>query len=309
MGKVTQQAIRKAAETIRRGRLAAFPTETVYGLGANALDAGAVARIFAAKGRPSTSPLIVHVASVEAARDLASEWPVAAGVLAGHFWPGPLTIVLPKNPKVPDIVTAGLPTVGIRMPDHPIALRLIREAGTPIAAPSANPFAGLSPTEASHLRPALMEHVDCVLDGGATPVGIESTVISLAGPPAMLRPGSISRDEIEKLIGPLQDAAVSGEAHPSPGLHRKHYSPATRLILVERGDPPGEGRGAYLWVDQPADAARAIHMPDNAAAYAACLYSTLHELDGEGWDWIAVEDPSGGPEWDGVRDRLRRAAH
>src|SRR5690348_9693658 len=168
---VTADELRRAGKLLRDGGLVAFPTETVYGLGANALDADAVRKIYIAKGRPTTSPLIVHVDGVEMARSLTAEWPDAATRLAENFWPGPLTLVLPKKPHVPDIVTAGLPTVGIRVPSHPIALELIREAGVPIAAPSANPFTRLSPTTAEHVRSALRDRVDMILDGGPTTVG------------------------------------------------------------------------------------------------------------------------------------------
>src|SRR5215831_13572708 len=197
--------IARAAELIRAGRLVAFPTETVYGLGANALDAAAVERIFTAKGRPRSSPLIVHVASIRMARDLAAEWPVAAEVLAGRYWPGPLTLVVPKLPVVPDIVTGGLPTVALRMPAHPLALELIRTAGVPIAAPSANRFTELSPTAAAHVPESL---ADFTLDGGPAQVGIESTVLSLAGEPVLLRPGIILLPEIEALIGPVRTASA-----------------------------------------------------------------------------------------------------
>jgi L-threonylcarbamoyladenylate synthase len=301
----TSCPISEAAALIRAGKLVAFPTETVYGLGANALDAAAVGRIFEVKGRPFTSPLIVHVDSIEMARSVAGAWTSPADVLARTYWPGPLTLVIPKDARVPDIVTAGLPTVGVRMPAHPLALELIHAAGVPIAAPSANRFTGLSPTTAEHVRRSLGEAVDCVLDGGATPVGIESTVISLSGAPVLLRPGTISREEIERLIGPVTLADAVEGAHPAPGMHARHYSPRTRVIL---GDPPGEGRGAHLWLTRATSAARSIQMPRDAKVYAAALYATLHSLDREGLDWIAIELPPDGPAWEGVRDRLRRAA-
>jgi L-threonylcarbamoyladenylate synthase len=304
--------IKRGAELIRAGRLVAFPTETVYGLGANALDEAAVARIFEAKERPATSPLIVHVDSVEMARGLAREWPAEAEALAGRYWPGPLTLVVPKHPRIPDVVTAGLDTVGLRMPAHPVALALIRAAGTPIAAPSANRFTQLSPTTAEHVRQGLGEAVDLILDGGPTTVGIESTVLSLAGArPRLLRPGMVSQSEIEEAIGPVEEGPegdIAG-AHPSPGLHRRHYSPQTRLVVVTGGAVPGCGRGAYLHFggDSPAGV-RDVPMPPGPAAYAAVLYETLHALDGEDLDWIAVEQPPSGPEWAGIADRLSRAA-
>jgi L-threonylcarbamoyladenylate synthase len=310
---VDMQEIRRAADLIRQGRLVAFPTETVYGLGANALDAAAVGRIFQAKGRPSTSPLIVHVDSVEMARGLVANWPDEAEILARRFWPGPLTLVLPKLALVPDIVTAGLPTVGIRMPAHAIALALIREAGVPIAAPSANRFAGLSPVTAAHVRDALGDRVDCILDGGTAAVGIESTVLTLAtSPPRLLRPGGVARADIEALIGPVElaERVENGEsvAHPSPGMHRRHYSPVTPLILVAQGARLPEGRGVFLWREHPAETEKAIQMPSDPAGYAAVLYDTLHREDAAGWDWIAVEEPPGTPEWAAVADRLWRAA-
>ncbi len=297
---------------IRAGRLVAFPTETVYGLGANALDSGAVIRIYEAKGRPVTSPLIVHVDSVEMARGLARDWPAAAEALAGRYWPGPLTLVVPKHPRIPDVVTAGLDTVGLRVPAHPLALDLIRASGRPIAAPSANRFSELSPTSADHVRRSLGEAIDMILDGGPTTVGIESTVLSLAGPaPRLLRPGMVSRSDIEEVIGPIDEGLeVSAEgAHPSPGLHRRHYSPRTQLAVVAGGAVPNCGRGAYLHHSGGCPAGvRDVPMPPGPAAYAAVLYETLHALDTEGLDWIAVEQPPSGPEWAGIRDRLARAA-
>jgi len=290
-----------AAGVIRAGGLVAFPTETVYGLGADAFDAAAVARIFAVKGRPRHSPLIVHVDSIEMARSLVLAWPEAADRLARRYWPGPLTLVLPKQPSIPDIVTAGLPTVGLRVPSHPVALALIREAGVPIAAPSANLFTELSPTTAEHVRESLGDAVDFVLDGGPSTVGIESTVLSLTGDPLLLRPGTIPLPEIEALIGPVRiaEGAAAG-AHASPGMHPQHYRPRTPLVLLSAGDPPPPGRGAWLRFGR--------EMPAGPAAYAAGLYATLHRLDDQSLDWIAVERPPDTPEWAGVLDRLTRAA-
>jgi len=294
--------LRRAAELIRSGKLVAFPTETVYGLGANALDAVAVACIFAVKGRPRQSPLIVHVDSIDMARALVLDWPDAADRLARRYWPGPLTLVLRKQPSIPDIVTAGLATVGLRVPSHPLALALIRAAGVPIAAPSANPFTELSPTTAEHVRESLGDAVDLVLDGGPATIGIESTVLSLAGPePVLLRPGVIPLPEIESLIGTVrvaQSPVVGG--HESPGMHVQHYRPRTRLVLLDAGDPPPAGRGEWLRLGG--------EMPAEPAAYAAMLYATLHRLDARGLDWIAVERPPDAPEWAGVLDRLTRAA-
>jgi len=293
-----QASVERAAELIRAGRLVAFPTETVYGLGANALDAAAVERIFAAKRRPRTSPLIVHVDSIAMARGLASVWPESAETLARRYWPGPLTLVVPKRAIVPDIVTAGLPTVGLRMPAHPLALELIRAAQVPIAAPSANRFTELSPTAVEDVPDQL---ADCVLDGGPARVGIESTVLSLVGAPLLLRPGVIPLPEIVALIGPVAIAAAAEEGpHASPGMHPRHYRPRTPLYLIAPGDRPPEGRGARLRMGR--------EMPADPREYAAALYLTLHRLDADGLDWIAVECPPETPEWAGVLDRLRRAA-
>lgn len=279
--------------------MVAFPTETVYGLGANALDVAAIDKVYAAKGRPPSSPLIVHVSSIEMARGLVREWPERAEKLAGEFWPGPLTLVLPKQPHVPDRLTAGLDTVGIRMPSNPVALALIEEAGLPIAAPSANRFTELSPTTAQHVRDALGDRVAMVLDGGRTTVGIESTVISLAGPEAvLLRPGMVSQREIEAVIGPVRALQQAPEgAHASPGLRARHYSPKTPLILVSKSELPSVGRGIC------------IQMPADPREYAAVLYERLHAADAAGWDWIALERPPGGEEWSAIRDRLERASY
>jgi len=301
---VNHDEIRKAAEIIRAGGLVVFPTETVYGLGANALNAAAVNKIYALKGRPATSPLIVHVASVEQARELAAEWSEDADKLAHQYWPGPLTLVVPKRPVIPDEATAGLPTVGLRMPRHPVALELLRLAGLPIAAPSANRFTQLSPTRAEHVREAFGEDTPFLLDGGPCEVGLESTVVAVTKHALeVLRPG----------MAFVEDAIVGAEsqqsAHRSPGQHKKHYSPRTRVLLVNHGRLPQQGRGVYLWIAQEARAVRAVRMPAQPEAYAAQLYRQLHELDREGLDWIAVELPPETREWAAIRDRLTRAAY
>jgi L-threonylcarbamoyladenylate synthase len=300
----SQEEINKAAEIIRAGGLVVFPTETVYGLGANALDAAAVRKIYALKGRPSTSPLIVHVAGIEQARELAGEWREEAEQLAREYWPGPLTLVVPKRATIPDEVTAGLPTVGLRMPRHPVALALLNAAGVPIAAPSANRFTQLSPTTAQHVREAFGHDTPFLLDGGPCEVGLESTVVAVTGDGLeVLRPGMAFVEE-------AVDATNTEEpAHRSPGQHKKHYSPQTRVLLVKHGRLPANGRGAYLWIEQAARAELAIHMPGQPEAYAAQLYRQLHELDQRGLDWIAVELPPEAREWAAIRDRLTRAAY
>jgi L-threonylcarbamoyladenylate synthase len=299
----------EAAAAIRAGKLVAFPTETVYGLGANALDAAAVARIYEVKGRPAASPLIVHVDSVTMARSLAREWPEEAAALTAAFWPGPLTLVLEKASAVPAIVTAGLHSVGLRMPSHSLALALIREAGVPIAAPSANRFTRLSPTSAAHVAEGLGDGVDVLLEGRAGEVGIESTVLSLVGPvPRLLRPGMVTRSQIEAVIGSVETGGAADGAHPSPGMHPKHYSPRTPLFV---GGPRSHGRGGYIFIGERSAGPRAaveVRMPPEAQAYAAALYETLHALDRQLLDWIAVEPPPEGPEWEGIWDRLRRGA-
>jgi L-threonylcarbamoyladenylate synthase len=304
--------VEAAARLLRAGRLVAFPTETVYGLGANALDSEAVARIYAVKGRPPTSPLIVHVSSIDMAQSLVTSWPEVANQLARCFWPGPLTLVLEKQPTIPAIVTAGLSTVGLRVPSHPVALALIKAAGVPLAAPSANRFTQLSPTTADHVRRSLGSDVDLILDGGPCQVGIESTVLSLAGPqPVLLRPGGISRSEIEAVIGPVTTAGdVPAVAHPSPGMHPRHYSPRTPLLLVEDGKVPEQGKGIYLQYKHPPvrSGIAVVQMPSTPAKYAAVLYDKLHVADAGGYDWIAVDAPPETPDWEAVGDRLYRAA-
>lgn len=291
--------LKAAADLIRQGKLVAFPTETVYGLGANALDEGAVRRIYAAKGRPWASPLIVHVADEAMARALCLEWPDSAAKLASVFWPGPLTMVVHKSAVIPDVVTAGLATVGIRIPQHPVALELIRLAGVPIAAPSANRFTEISPTTAEHVRQSLGSDVDLILDGGPTTVGIESTVVSLhRHPPVLLRPGMITQEQIESVSGmQFEHEPDRPEIVESPGQHPRHYAPRTHLVLLSGDSQPPPGQG------------RIIHLPSEANGFAQRLYAELHQADMEGWEWIAVQLPAQtGPEWTGILDRLRRAA-
>jgi L-threonylcarbamoyladenylate synthase len=296
---VRDQDLDQAAKLIRAGRLVAFPTETVYGLGANALDTEAVARIYEAKGRPWASPLIVHVADEAMARTMTAEWPDAAHRLAERFWPGPLTIIVHKATIVPDLVTAGLASVGVRVPSHPVALALIRHAGVPIAAPSANRFGEISPTTAEHVRASLGDRVDLILDAGPSEVGIESTVVSLRRtPPAILRPGMITAEQLAAATGLRWDREMDlPHISESPGLHARHYAPRTPFYVLELGAPKPPGRG------------RVIEMPPHPRAFAAQLYGVLHEADSQGWDWIAIEQPPDTPEWSGILDRLRRASY
>jgi L-threonylcarbamoyladenylate synthase len=292
--------MRDPAETIRAGGVVAFPTETVYGLGANALDSRAVQKIYEAKGRPKTSPLIVHVATIQEARELSANWTAAAEALAQRFWPGPLTLVVPKNKLlIDDLITAGLDSVALRIPAHPIALELLRQSGVPIAAPSANRFTELSPTTAAHVYDSFGDRFE-ILDGGPCQVGIESTVFHVERL-QILRPGMITQEQLEAVVGPVSHGAESPNL--SPGQHPKHYQPRTKVRLTTEPPP----NSAYLWHTTPADAAKPLQMPSTAANYAAILYSTLHDLDKENWAAIAIEPPPEGHAWDGIRDRLTRA--
>jgi L-threonylcarbamoyladenylate synthase len=307
----------RAADVLQRGGLVAFPTETVYGLGANALDADAVARIFAAKGRPSNNPLIVHVADPSQVTQLTSSRPDPFTQLTAAFWPGPLTLVLPKSEIVPDVVTAGGATVAVRMPAHPVALALLRAAQLPLAAPSANLSSELSPTSAEHVLRGLAGRIDLILDAGPTTAGIESTVLDLtAQPPRVLRPGPITPAQLEAVIGPVTQTALSNAPEtplPSPGLLPRHYAPRTPLELgtIERvRDLARQGTRAG-WVTHTGTAeanATTRGMPVDAGEYAAQLYAVLHELDTLGLDKIIVEAPPDGDDWLAIRDRLVRAA-
>jgi L-threonylcarbamoyladenylate synthase len=303
---VTPEEIEQAARILRAGGLVVFPTETVYGLGANALDSAAVQKIYELKGRPATSPLIVHVGSVEQAQELAAIWPEGAERLARDYWPGPLTLVVPKKPIVPDAVSAGLPTVGLRIPRHPVALALLRATGFPIAAPSANRFTQLSPTTAQHVREAFGDETPFLLDGGSCEVGIESTVIAVTDYGLeVLRPGMAI---VEEAVAAREAGQTQG-AHRAPGQHQKHYSPRTRVLLVSEGRLPGQGRGAYLFLQTEAAATHLRRMPQQAEQYGSQLYGILHELDKQGLDWIAVEFPPATAEWAAIRDRLTRASY
>lgn len=314
--------IDEAADVIRRGGIVAFPTETVYGLGADATNPSAVNEIFTAKGRPSYNPLIVHVSDVASARARVTIWPDSAQTLVSRFWPGPLTIVLPRNSSIPDIVTAGLPTVGIRVPAHGVALALIRAAGVPIAAPSANKSMQVSPTLGDHVAASLGDAADLILDAGPAAVGIESTVIDLsAAVPTILRPGMISIDQLREAIGSVEMAAGSateGAARPSPGMMDRHYSPraamsiadsAADVVTMARRALANGARVVALARSPVREAGLTVwSMPATAAEYARALYETLHRADDEGFDVVIVEGVPAAAAWDGVRDRLARAA-
>ncbi|HEX4124999.1 MAG TPA: L-threonylcarbamoyladenylate synthase [Tepidisphaeraceae bacterium] len=317
--------IDRAVTILRAGGLVAFPTETVYGLGADATSAEAVARIFAAKGRPANNPLIVHVADAAAAQRCAANWPAAAETLATRFWPGPLTIVVRRvrsgNWAVADAVSAGGDTIGLRAPDHPIALRLLREFAGPVAAPSANRSSHVSPTTAAHVRDDLGDRVDLILDGGPCRVGIESTVLDLTGEPTILRPGHISRIQLEQALGgrvSIADEQKRGTMLRSPGRSEIHYAPRLPTFRFERAQRPAleasdhPRRKLMLWGgDAPMSLPRRWIMPTDPSAYAAELYRVLREMDapddvGEGEIWI--EMPPDEPAWAAVRDRLLRAS-
>ncbi len=318
--------VARAAALLRTGGLVAFPTETVYGLGANARDAAAVARIFEAKGRPAANPVIVHVAEPEQALTVASAWPEQAAKLAAHFWPGPLTIVVPRSPELPKIITAGGATLGIRCPAHPVARALIAAAGVPIAAPSANRSTELSPTRAEHVLHSLEGRIEMVLDGGPCPGGLESTVVDATGEIVrLLRPGLITVPMLEAVVGPLMSNPIANAHEPvrSPGQMAKHYSPRTPVRLVDGTDLAEALLSArhsglrFVCVtfhrsenedDADYTSGQFVNLPANASQAAAELYDTLFRLDSLGLHFILIEVPPKTPEWAAVRDRLQRAA-
>jgi L-threonylcarbamoyladenylate synthase len=321
-------ALLEAARILRAGGLVAFPTETVYGLGANALDAAAVEKIFAAKERPHWDPVIVHVASVEEARGLSLKWPEAAERLAQRFWPGPLTMLLPRAECIPAICTAGRPKVGLRLPAHPVARALIVAAGVPIAAPSANRFGHTSPTTAEHVLADLDGRIDAVLDGGACTLGVESTVLDPGSePPIIYRPGGVTVEAIRELLGDVMVAAraVSDETPPealeSPGLGIRHYAPQARVMLVESAGEladvlkvSGDARVGVLlpggWA-LPAHPT-ALVLPwgrwDEPETMARELYGQMRALDEAGVEVIVCPLPSVDGIGMAIRDRLRKAA-
>ena len=316
----SDETIARAAERLRGGGLVAFPTETVYGLGADATNADAVRKIFAAKGRPGTNPLIVHVADIDTARRYAADWSDVAQTLAAVWWPGPLTLVVPKRPAIVDEVTAGRGTVGLRVPDHPLALELLRAFDGPVAAPSANRSNRVSPTTAQHVRDELGDAVDEILDGGPCSVGIESTVLDVAGElPTILRPGGVSRAQIEAVVGPVRVAGdVDDPSAPaaSPGRQAVHYAPLTpayRFETLQRGliRPESGGFENGMVVLSPLKVFKEwgsiIAMPNDPADYARHLYAVLRKLDEMALGAIFIEIPPDEPGWAAVRDRIIRA--
>lgn len=303
--------IEHACQLLRRGELVAFPTETVYGLGADASSPEAIARIYALKGRPSNHPVIVHVAKASDIRDWARDIPMVAWELANAFWPGPLTLILPRAEGVPLAVTGGQDSVGVRVPAHPIAQQLLSAFGGGIAAPSANRYGHVSPTCAAHVREEFADSAPYILDGGDCEVGLESTIVSLLGAPTLLRPGGISRAQIEAVIGPM--VAVAGDDVPrAPGTTVSHYAPSTPLRLLTNADwasgyrpeaavlalrsKPSSHQG--VWLEAASDPVR----------YGHDLYASLRALDRLGAPLILVEAPPDHPDWEAVKDRLNRSA-
>ncbi|HEY3763508.1 MAG TPA: L-threonylcarbamoyladenylate synthase [Verrucomicrobiae bacterium] len=318
-----RQAVQKAAELLKAGEAVALPTETVYGLSANALDERAVEKIFQIKGRPSNNPIIVHVAGVPMARRCVEDFPPPAEKLAKAFWPGPLTMVLPKSKEIPPIVTAGGKTVGVRWPSHPFIQAVIRECDFPLAAPSANLSEHLSPTNAAHVRKQLDGKIRLVVDGGQAQVGIESTVLDLSVSPAqILRPGMIHAESIAAAGVSVTGNQSAGGLLKSPGLFKKHYSPKARLVVLNWRDDADlqstlrdlklEIRNCHVIAHTkiPGDKqfAGVSVIPHDAEAFARALYAELHRCDEAGAGTILVEGPPDLPEWSGIADRLRRAA-
>ena len=317
-------SIARAADRIRRGGLVAFPTETVYGPGARADDAAAVRAIFAAKGRPPGNPLIVHVASLDAARAAAAAFPESAERLGAAFWPGPLTLVVLRREGEGGVVaeaTAGGPTAAIRVPAHPVARALLDAAALPIAAPSANRSTAISPTTADHVMKSLGGRIDLVIDGGPTGFGIESAIVDVTRSPAvLLRHGAIALEAIAAVV-PVVDrgsaVVAEGERAAAPGSHARHYAPRARVVLVPAEAAAGEvmtcrARGLRTGALEraPGSAIEAPNevLPDEPAGYAAGLYAALHRLEDTGCDVIVIAAPPGGGAWAAVRDRLRRAS-
>jgi len=316
--RATQTEIVEAVEALRAGSLVAFPTETVYGLGANAADSAAVAKLFALKGRPADHPVIVHLDNPRYLHRWVASIPPVAELLAAKFWPGPLTLILPKAEDVNPIVTGGQESIGIRVPSHPIAQQLLTAFGGGIAAPSANRYGRLSPTRPEHVREEFGDAVGVVLDGGEAPIGLESTIVScLDNAAVLLRPGFITRSDLEKVLGPL---ALAGDAPRAPGDRASHYAPSTPLEVIAADDletRAGElaslgGKVAVLAMRPPLHAQRHmtwINAGKKPDTYAHNLYNNLRTLDRVGCVRILVQAPPADERWIAVLDRLQRASH
>lgn len=315
-------AVRRAADLLHAGEVVALPTETVYGLAANALNPAAVARIYEVKGRPAHNPIICHAANRKLAQRCVAEWPDAAEQLARAFWPGPLTLVLPRAPHIPDIVTAGGATVGIRWPSHPFMQAVIAACDFPLAAPSANLSNQLSPTNAAHVLKQLGGSIPLIVDGGQAQVGIESTVVDVSvAPPRLLRPGMIHEEALLSVVGALATGATGGVLR-SPGLLKKHYSPRAKLhVLPWRDDHDFQAQltrrhipfetccvVAHTALPGAPGLLRVSVVPHDAEAFARALYAELHLCDEAGAKDIVVEQLPAAPEWRAIADRLARAA-
>jgi L-threonylcarbamoyladenylate synthase len=323
-------AVKRAVELLRRGEIVALPTETVYGLAANALNPEAVAKIYAIKGRPAHNPIIVHVADLDLARRCVSTWPESATQLAHSFWPGPLTLVLPRAEIIPNLVTAGGATVGVRWPNHPFMQAVIRACEFPLAAPSANLSNSISPTIAEHVRRQLGDQLALIVDGGPAQVGIESTVIDLTSqPPRVLRPGMIHEESLLAVLGegkiqprPAQTIPTTAGELRSPGLLKKHYAPKAKLLVRHWRDAADLHSQisalnlrretthilAHTHIPAAAEWAGVSVMPHEAGAFARALYAELHRCDEAGAATIIVESLPTGTEWQALTDRLTRAA-
>jgi L-threonylcarbamoyladenylate synthase len=338
---VTDESLLRAADVLRNGGLVAFPTETVYGLGADAFNPAALVKVFEAKGRPRFDPLIIHIAAVETLEKAADLSAISAEtrrklfLLAEKLWPGPLSLVLPKNEKIPGIATAGLSTAAIRFPDHETAQKLISLAGGAVAAPSANPFGAISPTRAEHVREGLGGKVDIILDGGPSRIGLESTVLDITGEKIkILRPGGTTKESIEDVIGDIFDSQKSShgdtgtrgeEGLSSPGQLKSHYAPRTPLFVMEREgilrQPGGKGK-AFLFFDGAASeewlkerreegaqaAIKVLSASGSVSEAAACLFETMHELDRGGFSRIYAQFAPAQGLGEAINDRLRRAS-
>ena len=320
-----QTAVTRAAELLRAGEVVALPTETVYGLAANALNAAAVAKIFAIKGRPAHNPIIVHVASIDMAKRCVTDWSAPAEQLAKGFWPGPLTLVLPKSGAIPNLVTAGGATVGVRWPSHPFIQAVIRECGFPLAAPSANLSNQISPTNAEHVRKQLGDKLALIVDGGQSQVGIESTVVDLTAlPPRVLRPGMIHEESLTAVVGNIEHSAsnIQQPTLRSPGLLKKHYSPKAKLVILNWANDADLRRQienrkfkirsshviAHTHIPAGTDWGGVSVIPHDAEAFARALYGELHRCDEAGAELIVVEALPETIEWRAIADRLNRAA-